>query len=226
MSASSADTHDNRPAIRKAVDVFNQRGVGLVVHAGDMISPFTILDFKKLPLPWKSFSAIMTESVWGCAARYRENAKLLPGPREFTFGGRRFLLMHEDGCVAAAAQSEAVDIIVSGHTHDIDVRQGPPLVLNPGEAGGWLRGRSTVQLWIWPRLMSEISIWRSKALNTLQNNFIANHIRHMPYVNRFTNLLFQPSKQAQHQHFNDNNNSPRTHTEYFRQGFLTKGAFG
>jgi putative phosphoesterase len=141
-----ADTHDNRPAIRKAVDVFNHRGVGLVVHAGDMISPFTILDFKQLHCPMEIVFGNNDGERVGLAAAFRENAKLLPGPREFTFGGRRFLLMHEDGCVAAAAQSDAVDIIVYGHTHDIDVRQGPPLVINPGEAGGWLRGRSTVAI--------------------------------------------------------------------------------
>jgi uncharacterized protein len=141
-----ADTHDNRPAIQKAVNTFNQQGVGLVVHAGDMISPFTILDFKKLHCPMEIVFGNNDGERVGLSSAFRENAKLLPGPREFTFGGRRFLLMHEDGCVAAAAQSDAVDIIVYGHTHDIDVRQGPPLVINPGEAGGWLRGRSTVAI--------------------------------------------------------------------------------
>jgi len=141
-----ADTHDNRPAIQKAVDVFNRLGVGLVVHAGDMISPFTILDFKQLHCPMEIVFGNNDGERVGLTAAFRENAQLLPGPREFTFGGRRFLLMHEDGCVAAAAQSEAVDVIVYGHTHDIDVREGPPLVINPGEAGGWLRGRSTVAI--------------------------------------------------------------------------------
>ena len=139
-----ADTHDNRPAIQKAVEIFNYRGVGLVVHAGDMISPFTILDFKKLDCPMEIVFGNNDGERVGLAGAFKDSGTLLPGPREFTFGGRRFLLMHEDGCVAAAAQSETVDIIVYGHTHDIDVRQGPPLVINPGEAGGWLRGRSTI----------------------------------------------------------------------------------
>lgn len=29
-------------------------------------------------------------------------------------------------------------------THEIDVREGETLVVNPGEAGGWVTGRSTV----------------------------------------------------------------------------------
>ena len=35
--------------------------------------------------------------------------------------------------------------MVYGHTHKPDIRKvGGTLVVNPGEAGGWLYGRSTV----------------------------------------------------------------------------------
>ena len=34
-----ADTHENMPFIRKAVDYFNDKAVSLVLHAGDLISP-------------------------------------------------------------------------------------------------------------------------------------------------------------------------------------------
>ena len=43
-----SDTHDNRMAIGKAVELFNQRGVSRVFHAGDFIAPFTVIDFSKL----------------------------------------------------------------------------------------------------------------------------------------------------------------------------------
>ena len=43
-----ADSHDNLESIEKAVKVFNQEPVDLVVHAGDLISPFTAEIFKKL----------------------------------------------------------------------------------------------------------------------------------------------------------------------------------
>jgi len=141
-----SDSHDNRPAIQKAVEIFNSRGVCLVVHAGDMISPFTILDFQKLHCPMEMVFGNNDGERIGLAATFKEQATLAPGPRQFSFGGRRFLLMHESGCLEAAAASAAVDIIIYGHTHDIDVRQGPPLVINPGETGGWLRDRATVAI--------------------------------------------------------------------------------
>ena len=45
-----SDSHDNLDAIRKAVDAFNEAEVDLVIHAGDMISPFTSKEIKKLNL--------------------------------------------------------------------------------------------------------------------------------------------------------------------------------
>ena len=143
-----SDTHDHLVAIDRALRAFADERVAAVVHAGDLCAPFALkfivqrLATLKLPL-YAVFGNNDGERV-GLAGAFKDRGTLLPGPREFTFGGRRFLLMHEDGCVSAAAQSEAVDIIVYGHTHDVDVRQGPPLVINPGEAGGWLRGRSTI----------------------------------------------------------------------------------
>ena len=43
-----ADSHDNLESIEKAVKVFNQEQVDLVLHAGDLISPFTAQIFQNL----------------------------------------------------------------------------------------------------------------------------------------------------------------------------------
>jgi uncharacterized protein len=37
-----SDSHDNLNAIRKAVEFFNRKEVKAVLHAGDLVSPFTI----------------------------------------------------------------------------------------------------------------------------------------------------------------------------------------
>jgi hypothetical protein len=37
-----SDSHDNRNNIRKAVDIFNQKDVCLVIHAGDFIAPLEV----------------------------------------------------------------------------------------------------------------------------------------------------------------------------------------
>ncbi|ODS31814.1 MAG: hypothetical protein SCARUB_03062 [Candidatus Scalindua rubra] len=38
-----ADSHDNVPAIKKAVEYFNQSNVEFVIHAGDYIAPFSTI---------------------------------------------------------------------------------------------------------------------------------------------------------------------------------------
>ncbi|KAA0005879.1 MAG: YfcE family phosphodiesterase, partial [Thermoplasmata archaeon] len=43
-----SDSHDNMEAIKKAVEFFNENDVELVIHAGDIVSPFTADEFKKL----------------------------------------------------------------------------------------------------------------------------------------------------------------------------------
>lgn len=47
-----SDTHDNLPAIKRAVDFFNQQKVQFVLHAGDFIAPFAIPYIDKLACDW------------------------------------------------------------------------------------------------------------------------------------------------------------------------------
>ncbi|MBP1660311.1 MAG: phosphodiesterase, family, partial [Candidatus Aminicenantes bacterium] len=48
---------------------------------------------------------------------------------------------------ATQAASGQFDLVIFGHTHRplVESRDGV-LLINPGEAGGWLRGKSTVAL--------------------------------------------------------------------------------
>ncbi|MBE0515774.1 MAG: metallophosphoesterase family protein [Methanophagales archaeon] len=46
-----ADTHDNLDAIRRAVEIFNDEGIELLIHAGDFVAPFTEQSFRMLNAP-------------------------------------------------------------------------------------------------------------------------------------------------------------------------------
>jgi hypothetical protein len=141
-----SDTHDNRKAIRQAVEIFNIRGASLVIHAGDLVAPFTALDFKALNCPMEIVFGNNDGERIGLSVSFKEIGNLLPGPRIFSFQGKKFLLMHEPGSLETLAGSGNVDVIIYGHTHEIDIRKGPPLIINPGEAGGWLRDKCTIAL--------------------------------------------------------------------------------
>jgi hypothetical protein len=141
-----ADTHDNRKAIQKAVELFNDRGVGLVLHAGDLISPFTAWDFKKLTCKFIAVFGNNDGEKLGLFHLYREFGEISPGPRRIVHNGKKIVLMHEPACIDEMIASPEVDVIVYGHIHKVDIREGKPFIINPGEGGGWLYDTCTAAL--------------------------------------------------------------------------------
>ena len=141
-----SDTHDNRKAIQKAVELFNDRGAGLVLHAGDLISPFTAWDFKKLTCKMIAVFGNNDGEKLGLFHLYREFGEISVGPRRLVHNERKIVLMHEPDCLDEMKTSQEVDIIIYGHLHKVDIREGKPLIVNPGEGGGWLYDTCTAAL--------------------------------------------------------------------------------
>lgn len=142
-----ADTHDNVPLVKKAVERFNGAGVDLVLHAGDFVSPFCAKAISALACP--------VIAVFGNNDGDKDLLRQRLGSRgdfhtpyyEGMVDGLKLLLMHEPYLLEALVQSQQYDIIVYGHTHAIDDRtSGRTRIVNPGECGGWLTGRSTIAL--------------------------------------------------------------------------------
>jgi len=141
-----SDTHDNRKAISKAVEVFNQREVGMVFHAGDFISPFTADDFSRLKCKMTMVFGNNDGERIGLYHTFSKLGSISKGPKKCELHGKRFVIMHEPTCIDELSSSHQVDVIIYGHTHEIDIRKGEALIINPGEAGGWLKGRATIAL--------------------------------------------------------------------------------
>ena len=141
-----ADSHDNIPKIAGAVELFNEEGVELVLHAGDYVSPITANAFAKLNAPLFGIFGNNDGDRLYLTERFRKIGKICPDYHEFEFDGKRSVLMHEPKFIDALIKSGHYDLIIYGHTHEIDVREGKPLVINPGECGGWLTGRATVAI--------------------------------------------------------------------------------
>jgi uncharacterized protein len=138
-----ADSHDRVPAIRELLERMIERGVGMVLHAGDYCSPFSLSPFLELSMPFAG--------VYGRNDGDREGLKafaakgvgieLYESPHSIEVGGRRILLVHDLGEVALRSL-EAHDFIVHGFTHTQELREldGGGTIVNPGEACGWLYG--------------------------------------------------------------------------------------
>jgi putative phosphoesterase len=152
-----SDSHDNRPAVGRAAALFKAAGCGLVVHAGDFVAPFAARELEVAGCPVRAVFGNCDGEKGGLEAALTGFGVIRKAPFGFAWGGLRFLVSHLDAPVAAYIKEKKYDIIIYGHTHKTEIRRaGRALVVNPGEAGGWLSGRSTVALLDTERLDAEI----------------------------------------------------------------------
>ena len=138
-----SDTHDNLPVIRRAVEVFNERKVGHVIHAGDFTSPFTFRALKHLAC---DFTGIYGNNDGERVLLQKlSHARLFTQPYILELADWKIVIMHEHHVVDALADSGHFDLVIYGHTHEPDMRKrGNTLIVNPGELSGWLHGTSTI----------------------------------------------------------------------------------
>jgi hypothetical protein len=146
-----SDTHDNLEAIRRTVAVFNQRKVELVLHAGDFNAPFTAGAFKELKTKLIGVFGNVDGEKNFLKQRYTEvlGAEILGEFAEVEVGGRKIALLHGvvQPIVEALALSGRYNAVVRGHTHKPEaVKLGETLMVNPGEACGYLTGKRTIAL--------------------------------------------------------------------------------
>lgn len=142
-----SDTHDNLTRVREAVRLFNDAGCDLVIHAGDFVAPFAAEELRNLRAPVKAVFGNCDGERAGLARAFRGLGEIGEAPLKFTHAGLRFLVCHLDAPVERHLASRACDVVVYGHTHrPLAERRDGRLLVNPGEAGGWLRGKSTVAL--------------------------------------------------------------------------------
>jgi uncharacterized protein len=142
-----SDTHDHVPRVKQAVDKFIAAGVARVLHAGDICSPFVFMVFREARMP---FTAVFgnNDGEWLFLYKLAKDlGEMKKGPIGFELDGKRLALMHEPAFLDALADSGHLDLIVYGHTHELQQRRrANALILNPGEAGGHLKGRATAMI--------------------------------------------------------------------------------
>ncbi|MGB7297433.1 MAG: metallophosphoesterase [Candidatus Aminicenantales bacterium] len=142
-----SDSHDNITQVRKAVALFKDSGCDLVLHAGDVVAPFAARELAALGCPVKAVFGNCDGEKQGLEMTLDKYGEIKEAPLLFSHGGRRILLVHYHFSVATYASSGKYDVIIFGHTHKpIVQREGKTLLVNPGETGGWLTGKSTAAL--------------------------------------------------------------------------------
>ena len=142
-----SDSHDNLDAIKKAVDFFNDSGVELVIHAGDLISPFTAKEFKNLNCEFKAVFGNNDGEKDGLRDFFKDMC-FLDSLIELDIHKKKIAVNHgtNETIIDALVKSRKYDVVVRGHTHKLEIIEGETLVINPGETCGYLSGEKTVVL--------------------------------------------------------------------------------
>ena len=142
-----SDSHNSRKAAAKAVDVFNERNVSYVFHAGDITSPATAQVFSELKDA--KFTAVFgnCDSMRGLLRSSIDSfgGEIYEDSYTGQIGGRRISMTHKPGALDEVVGSGKYDLVIYGHTHKQDIRKvGKTLVVNPGESTDWLTEKSAV----------------------------------------------------------------------------------
>jgi len=139
-----SDSHDNMPAIEKAVKLFNEKGVDIVMHAGDIVSPFTARAFGKLESPFIAIFGNNDGDKVHLKQFFLDIGEMYEDPYLGKINGRSVAMTHKPEIVDSLSSKH--DIVIYGHTHEVELRKGNALIINPGECCGYLTGKSTVAL--------------------------------------------------------------------------------
>ena len=151
-----SDSHDNMPAIRAAVELFNNEKVDLTLHAGDLVAPFTAREIKKLHCPYKIILGNNDGEILGLYKIFESN--VYQPPFELKANNKLILVLHDPVLLKALTASEKYDVIIYGHDHQALVENLPDgkIIVNPGECGGWLTGINTVAILYLDKKLAEI----------------------------------------------------------------------
>lgn len=146
-----ADTHDNLPMIDKAVKKMNEKNVELVLHAGDYVAPFVVRKLEQLDARLIGVfgnndgdRVFLRKKFSEC-----EDLEMRGDFAEINVDGLKTVLLHGsvEELLKALINCGSFDLVVHGHTHKAEVYQkGKTLIVNPGEACGYLTGKSTIAL--------------------------------------------------------------------------------
>jgi len=140
-----SDSHDNLTALRRAVGLFKETGCKLIIHAGDFVAPFAARELEKSGCLMKAVFGNCDGEKKGLRSVIQPFGTIQDAPLIFNYNDINILVSHLNMPVENYAAQQKYDVIIIGHTHNPDIQKsGKTLIINPGETGGWLTGKSTI----------------------------------------------------------------------------------
>lgn len=140
-----SDTHDDMASIKKAVQILNDKGVSKIIHAGDIVSPFTFEVFRDLK---GDFTGIFGNNDGDrLLLREKSGNNIHNQPLIINIDKKKIIVVHEPFIVDELVESGHFDIVIYGHTHKPDVRRvKDTLIINPGKVAVLHKGKSTLSI--------------------------------------------------------------------------------
>lgn len=141
-----SDTHDDLTNTNKAIKIFDENNVQVIIHAGDIISPPIITEFKKLTDKGIKFFGILGNNdgeINGLKNAFRFiGGVFLDKIGKIEIDNLKFAIYHGQDLKKKdkLIKSEKFDVIILGHSHtrvpteDNFEVSSKTLVLNPGNA--------------------------------------------------------------------------------------------
>jgi putative phosphoesterase len=143
-----ADSHDRVPAIAELVQRMVAGGASLIMHAGDYCSPFSLAPFHDANIPLLGVFGRNDGDPAGLSAYGAGGmgTELYESPHSFEVRGQQVLLVHDIGDISHRS-IEQHQVVIHGCSHQSEMKtRGDTLIVNPGEACGWLYGSCTAAL--------------------------------------------------------------------------------
>ena len=135
-----SDSHDHIPNLRRAVRQANIEGAEMLLHCGDLISPFMLAQLSafhgQVHLIYGNNTGDQQLITAQCASVY-DNIIHHGFHADIQAGALRIALNHYPELARAIALSGVYDLVCCGHNHVYAVeRLGKSLLINPGDLLG------------------------------------------------------------------------------------------
>jgi putative phosphoesterase len=142
-----SDSHDNLKELKKIIEFANKNG-DLLIHCGDLCSPFTAKELLNLKIPFIY--------IFGNNDAERDKIKDILSKKGKVFeclinkiGKYNFFIYHGTNLdiIKNSIDTQLFDFIIYGHTHKWELKKKEKsIIINPGELCGYLTGKSTFAL--------------------------------------------------------------------------------
>jgi len=144
-----SDTHNNLKNIDRIISLFNDEGVSLVIHTGDVTNANSLNKFSKLKGKLIGVYGNNDRNEIGLEKVANNNNFLFQEPPNLiTLYERKIAIFHEPDLIEEFLSSrENIDVVIHGHTHRYrhEIKNNI-LYFNPGESAGMREGKNAIGL--------------------------------------------------------------------------------